>query len=253
MAFPSMSNIKIDTGNSGKLIVLGGLIVGGVLVLLVGLISFFSGYGYYNSQTAKLNALISSSSSGTSKFTYVTTSQPALSMAKQMSKFLWTKNDVYSFAETLNVYKGSTLTIGQEVSNTFTYPDGTSAQLKTMTINFGCVMDLNSFLELYSKIEADPRITTIRPVSVDALKSLKEISIVFYLAPSVLPDKAYPLTTSNVYILDYATPEGGVGAVPVFFGSRILYGVFKKYNPEPTNPPNLPPNMISIVSPVVEK
>jgi hypothetical protein len=245
-----MSGIKIDTGNSGKLIILGSLIAAGLLVLTIGLITFFTGYSYYNTQMSSLNALLAYKADGSGKYTYLTTDQAALAMSQQMSKYLWTKNDVYSFAETLNVYKGSNLTIGQERNNVFNYPDGTSAKLRTMDITFGTIIDLKTFLELYSKIETDKRITSIQPVSVDALKSLKEITITFYLAPDVLPDKTYPLTTSDVYVLSYATPDKGTGKIPIFFASRILYGVFKPFS-STGNPPNIPDSMLSIVIPVV--
>ena len=253
MVFPSMSGIKIDTGKSGKLIVLGGMVGMGVIILLVGFITFFSGYSYYNKQVSSMNALIAYQTTNTkSNFTYLTTNQAALAMAQQMSKYLWTKNDVYSFAEKLTIYKNSSMTIGQAQAQNFSTPDGTSYNLNTMTISFGAVMDLNTFLTLYSGIEADPRITTIQPVLVDALTSLKQISITFYLMPAdILPDLSYPLVTSEVYSLDYATPTQGSGTIPIFLGGRILYGVFETKYGKASNPPNIPNNMISLVSPTV--
>lgn len=253
MVFPSMSGIKIDTGKSGKLIILGGMVGTGIIILLIGLITFFSGYSYYNKQISSMNALLAYQTTNTkSNFTYLTTNQAALAMAKQMSKYLWTKNDVYSFAEKLTIYKNSSMTIGQEQEQSFSTPDGTTYKLNTMTISFGAVMNLNTFLELYSGIEADKRIATIQPVLVDALTSLKQISVTFYLMPTdILPNLSYPLVASSVYSLDYATPTKGTGTVPIFLGGKILYGVFGTMYGKVSNPPDIPKNMISLVAPTV--
>jgi hypothetical protein len=255
MVFPSMSGIKIDTGKSGKLIILGGLIGTGLIILIIGLITFFSGYSYYNKQISSMNALIAyQTTNSKDSFTYLTTNQAALAMAQQMAKYLWTKNDVYAFAEKLTIYKNSSMTIGQEQNQNLSAPDGTTYSLKTMTISFGAVMDLNSFLELYSQIETDQRVTTIQPVLVDALTSLKQIAITFYLIPDgVLPDISYPLVKSDVYALSYATPTNGTGKIPIFLGGRILYGVFDsaKLYSSGSNPPDIPTGMISLVSPVI--
>jgi len=253
MVFPSMSGIKIDTGKSGKLIILGGLVGTGIIILLVGLLTFFSGYSYYNKQVSSMNALIAYQTTNTkSNFTYLTTNQAALAMAQQMSKYLWTTKDVYSFAEKFSIYKNSSITIGQAQTQSFSAADGTSYNLDTMTISFGAVMDLNTFLDLYSGIEADPRITTIQPVLVDALTSLKQIVITFYLMPAeLLPNLSYPLVASDVYTLDYATPTQGAGTIPIFLGGRILYGSFGTVFGKTSNPPNIPNNKISLVSPTV--
>lgn len=251
MVFPSMSGIKIDTGKSGKLIILGGMVGTGVIILLIGLITFFSGYSYYNKQVSSMDALIAYQTTNTkSNFTYLTTNQAALAMVQQMSKYLWTKNDVYAFAEKLTIYKNSSMTIGQEQTQNFSTPDGTTYSLNTMTISFGAVMNLNTFLSLYSGIEADQRIATIQPVLVDALTSLKQISITFYLMPTdILPNLSYPMVASSVYSLDYATPTKGTGTIPIFLGGKILYGVFGTVYGKVSNPPDIPDNMISLVAP----